>query len=435
MTAPDPADPRTRLADAGQGHLVEHAATLPAEQAAAFLAQAAAQPWARLADAAKAEPVAGATALRPPQGLTWKRQQAQGGVRRRLAELGTAFLGGGRVATILLAGGQGTRLGHPGPKGTFVFGPEPDRTLYRILGERIAAAGRRAGRAVPYYVLVSPATEGATREAFEAAPAWGLDPAQIHFVVQGQLPAIDAHGRGLLAAPGTLAMAPDGHGGLWPALVDAGVLDELAEAGVDALTTFQVDNPLGRPLDPVMLGWMVERKAQIVSKGVAKATPDERVGVLARDIRGRHRIVEYSELPDDVPESVNLGSIAVHAFSVRWLRELFASGYEMPLHRAHKKVPHLDAQGERVSPTEPNAWKLERFLFDIFPEADRFEAHEVKRAWEFAPVKNREGTDSPATARLLVDAEVRRWHAARNRPLPDPVSLHPLELDGAEPYL
>ncbi|MDJ0973577.1 MAG: UTP--glucose-1-phosphate uridylyltransferase [Planctomycetota bacterium] len=435
MTAFDPAASRAHLVEAGQAHLVEHAATLSETEAERFLAHAAAQPWAALAKAAQSESSSPATSLRPPQGLTWKRQQAQGGVRGRLAEMGQAFLAGGRVATILLAGGQGTRLGHPGPKGTYVFGPEPDRTLFKILGERIAAAGRRAGRAVPYYVLVSPATEAATREAFEEAPSWGLDPAQIHFVVQGQLPAVDDAGRGLLAAPGELAMAPDGHGGLWPALVNAGVLDELAAAGIDALTTFQVDNPLGRPLDPVMLGWMVERKAQIVSKGVAKATPDERVGVLARDISGRHRIVEYTELPDDVPESVNLGSIAVHAFGVRFLKDLFDGGYEMPLHRAHKKVAHLDAAGALVKPTEPNAWKLERFLFDIFPEADRFEVHEVKRTWEFAPVKNAEGTDSPATSRLLVDAEVRRWHTERKLPLPDPVSLHPLEVDGAEAYL
>lgn len=433
MTAWQPDVAEAELVANGQSHLVEHAATLPPERAEAFLRLASEQPWAQIR-AALGEQVGPPTTLRPPRGLTWKRQQGQGGIRERLARLGTAFIAGGRVATVLLAGGQGTRLGHPGPKGTFCFGPEPDRSLYRILGERIARAGRRTGTRVPLYVLVSPMTEEATRQAFADAPAWGLDPAQIQFVRQGQLPAVDGQGRALLAAPGELAMAPDGHGGVWTALVQAGVLDDLAARGIDALTMFQVDNPLARPLDPVMLGWMVERKAQIVSKAVAKAAPDERVGVIAREVSGAHRVVEYSELPDDVPDSVNQGSIAIHAFSVRFLRELFARGYELPLHRAFKKVPYLGPDGTRVEPAEPNAWKLERFLFDVFPEAQRFEVHEVRRSFEFAPVKNAQGVDSAVSARLLVDAEVRRWHAAQDRPLPDPVSLRPLEIDGAEPF-
>ncbi len=424
-----PGEAREILEDAGQTHLVAHAATLDDAASSAFLTAAAAHPW-TLLRAALDTPEQGPPPLRPPIALKWKRQQAQGGLRRRLAKLGEGLLAGGRVATLLLAGGQGTRLGHPGPKGTFVFGPQPDRTLYRILGERVAAVGRRCGTPVSYYVLVSRQTEAATREAFEDAADWGLDPAQVHFIVQGELPCLDDDGRAILAEEGELAMAPDGHGGGAQALWDSGALADLLAADVDVLTTFQVDNPLGRPLDPVMLGWMVDRKAHVVSKAVAKSSPDEAVGVFARDLQGRHRIVEYSELPDGGAEDLTLGSIAIHAFSVRWLHDLMAGDYDLPLHRARKKVPFWAAETGRVEPDAPNATKFERFIFDVFPEAPRLEVHEVQRAWEFAPVKNAEGVDSPHTSRVLVDAEVRRWHRETGRPEPDEISLMPLVFDG-----
>ncbi len=422
-------DARATLEAAGQGHLVEHAATLDDATAHAFLERAAAYPWAAL-QAARNAAHAELPPLRPPVALKWKRQQAQGGLRRRLAEIGEGLLSGGRVATMLLAGGQGTRLGHSGPKGTFVFGPQPDRTLYRILGERVAAAGRKAGKPVPYYVLVSRQTEAATREAFEDAPRWGLEPDQIHFLVQGELPCLDDDGRALLAGADELAQAPDGHGGAAQTLWDSGALRDLLGADVDVLTTFQVDNPLGRPLDPVMLGWMVDRRAHVVSKAVAKSSPDEAVGVFARDLRGRHRIVEYSELPDEGAEELTLGSIAVHAFSVRWLHDLMAGDYELPLHCARKKAPYWTAETGLVQPDAPNATKFERFIFDVFPEAPRLEVHEVQRAWEFAPVKNAEGVDSPHTSRLLVDAEVRRWCRETGADAPDEIALMPLQNDG-----
>jgi UDP-N-acetylglucosamine/UDP-N-acetylgalactosamine diphosphorylase len=331
---------------------------------------------------------------------------------------------------MLLAGGQGSRLGHPGPKGTFVFGPEPSRSLYRILAERVLAGSRRAGQAIPLIVLTSPDTTAITRAAFEEADHFGLAPTQVRFVEQGTLPCVDEAGQALLAGPGELALAPDGHGGALTALERTGTLAWLLEQGVDALTTFQVDNPLARPLDPVMLGWMIERRAQVVTKAVAKSSPDERVGVYARDMAGRHRIVEYSELPEEGAADLTLGSIAVHALQVRWLHDLLAGDYELPLHPARKQIPVWSPAGI----VSEAGIKLERFLFDVFPEAPRLEVHEVRREWEFAPVKNATGVDSADSARLLVDAELRRWYAALDRPVPEVPSLHPLELDGAEPW-
>ena len=264
---------------------------------------------------------------------------AQGGLRLRLAKQGLGLLTGGRVATLLLAGGQGTRLGHPGPKGTFPLAGEASRPLYKVLAERIVAMGRMVGAPIPWIVLTSPQTDAATRAAFADAVNWGIAPDQLEFVVQGQLPVLDASGHALLEAPGALALAPDGHGGALTALAREGVLERLRARGVQVLTTFQVDNPLARPVDPVMLGWMVEQSAQVVSKAVAKATPEERVGVFARDLAGRHRIVEYTELPDEGAEDLTLGSIALHALSLRWLDELLRGGFQLPLHTAPQACP------------------------------------------------------------------------------------------------
>lgn len=433
-------DPAQRLDDAGQGHLVQHAATLPEEVRAAFLHAAASQPWDELR-AALAQAGSPVPELRPPQTYSLGRQLNQHEERKRIRRLGQGLLAGGRVATLLLAGGQGTRLGYDGPKGNVEFGPDQGRTLYRIHAERIAAASERYGRAIPLYVLLSAATEDATREAFaEGAEAWGLASDQVHFLRQGTLPALDDHGRALLAAPGALALAPDGHGGAFEALASSGVLAHLKAKGVDVLTTFQVDNPLGRSLDPLMLGWMVERRLQAIGKAVRKATPDEKVGVFARDLKGRTRIVEYSELPPAPEPSAGeamesplvMGSIAIHGFSVRFLNDLAESGQNLPLHAARKKVPHIAEDGTRVEPEAPNATKLERFIFDLFPMAERAEVHEVKREWEFAPVKNASGVDSLVSARVLVDAEVRRWHDVRGVDLPSEVGLEPRVMDGPD---
>jgi UDP-N-acetylglucosamine/UDP-N-acetylgalactosamine diphosphorylase len=249
----------------------------------------------------------------------------------------------------------------------------------------------------------------------------------VRILRQGTLPAVDEEGRALLTGPGSLALAPDGHGGALVALDRDGVLDDLAGRGIEVLTTFQVDNPLALPLDPVMLGWMVERRLEAVGKAVRRLA-GEKVGVFARDVEGRLHVVEYSEFPEGgMPDELVMGSIALHAFSVPWLRRLFGRGLGLPLHLAHKKVPYLASDGRVVQPEAPNAWKFERFLFDVFPLAARAEVHEVLREREFAPVKNASGADSPATARALVEAEVRRWHEARGLPVPIPPALRPRE--------
>jgi UDP-N-acetylglucosamine/UDP-N-acetylgalactosamine diphosphorylase len=423
-----------RLVAAGQAHLLAHARTLSREVRAAFLEEAARVPWERVARALREPPPALPPELRPPEALTWRRQENEGGILRRLGADGETLLREGKVATALLAGGQGTRLGHAGPKGTFVLGPTPDRTLYAILCERVLAAGRRAGRPVPLVVMTGPDTDLPTRDAFVGAGHFGLDPGDVEFVRQGELPALDAEGRALLAAPGRLALSPDGHGGLVQAFEDAGTFHRLRSRGVEVLTTFQVDNPLGRPLDPVFLGWFLERRAVAAGKAVRKRDPAEKVGVFARDLDGRVRIVEYAEMPEGGLPDLVLGSIALHAFSLPFLASLVAApGFGLPFHKARKRVPHLGDDGRLVTPEVPNAVKLEQFLFDLLPLAPRVAIQEVDRRREFAPVKNATGEDSPETARAAVAAEIARWHREAGVPVPDPApALRPLVADGPQ---
>ena len=431
MAGPVPADLARRLAAAGQGHLVAHAAGLSPESAEAFVAELSSVPWERVAAAQSAVPVPLPPDLRPPEALTLRRQRNEPGALAGLAALAQPLLSAGKVAVALLAGGQGTRLGHAGPKGTFVLGPSPDRTLFAILMERLLAEGRRAGAPVPVVVLTGPDTDGPTREAFAAADFFGHDRAHVHVVRQGALPALTDQGRALLAGPGRLALSPDGHGGLFEALRREG-LSWLASRGVEWLATCQVDNPLARPLDPVFLGWTVSRRAVAAGKAVRKASPEERVGVFARGLDGRVRVVEYSELPAGAFPDLVLGSIAVHAFSVPWLASLAADpSFSLPYHRARKRVACLDDDGRPVAPAEPNATKLEQFLFDLLPLAPRVAVHEVDRRREFAPVKNATGDDSPETARAAVAHEIGRWYRVAGLPVPDPVPpLCPLVADG-----
>jgi len=431
-----PRDLADRLVAAGQEHLVAHAATLPGAAREAFVGELRTVPWERVAAAFSSPTPPAPPDLRPPEALTLRRQRNEQGTVRRLAALGDSLLAAGKVGTALLAGGQGTRLGFAGPKGTFVLGPDPDRTLYAILLERVAAVSRRAGHPIPVVLVTSRHTDAATRAHLLEREWFGLPRNWVRFVVQGEMPALDDAGRALLEAPGRLALAPDGHGGLVEAFRRDGTLEWLASLGVEALTTFQVDNPLSRPLDPVFLGWMVDRHATAAAKAIRKRDASEKVGVFGRGLDGRVRIVEYSELPEGGAPDLVLGSIAIHALSIEWVRRLLAAdpGFALPWHRARKKVAHVADDGQVATPSAPNAWKLEQFLFDLLPLAPRVAIQEVDRAREFAAVKNADAPgalDCPATTRAAVAAEIARWHREAKRTVPDPIpSLRPLEADG-----
>ncbi|MGH3004346.1 MAG: UTP--glucose-1-phosphate uridylyltransferase [Gaiellaceae bacterium] len=338
-------------------------------------------------------------------------------VERRLGEdavaAGEAALAAGEVGVVLVAGGQGTRLGFDGPKGTFGVGPVSGASLFQIHAEKAVALARRFGRAVPLYVMTSPDNHEATRAFFAEHDDFGLE--RVRFFVQGQLPAVDRlSGKLLLAEKGRLALGPDGHGGVVRALATRdgsreSCLDELRAQGVRTVFYFQVDNALVRVADPAFLGLHRLRGAEMSLKVVEKAEPGERVGIVAV-ARGEPRVIEYSDLPAELAErrrpdgglELWAGSIAIHAFELEFLERLAKGDVRLPYHRAAKNVSFVDDSGALVRPEEPNAAKFETFVFDALPLARRACIVETSRREEFAPLKNASGSDSPETVRRLI---------------------------------
>jgi UDP-N-acetylglucosamine/UDP-N-acetylgalactosamine diphosphorylase len=351
--------------------------------------------------------------------------------------LGERMLRDGRVAAVLLAGGQGSRLGFDGPKGAFPFAPITGRPLFWHHSATIAALRERHRAPLPLYILTSPANDAETRDFFAANDHFGLEPASVHFVVQGTLPAVDATTGALLReAPGHLALSPDGHGGLLTALRRSGTLDQMAGAGIDTMFTFQVDNPLVRTCRPEFLGHHELAGAQMSSVVVRKVGPEERMGVIAR-VDGRPGVVEYSDLPDELANLRDdegelvywAGSIAVHCISREFAEQLTQDGVHLPHHRALKVVPYVDADGRTVEPAEPNAVKFETFLFDALAHADRTVAVEAAREEEFAPIKNATGSDSPETARRALNRLYATWIEAAGVEAPRDADGEPVDIE------
>jgi UDP-N-acetylglucosamine/UDP-N-acetylgalactosamine diphosphorylase len=319
-------------------------------------------------------------------------------------EEGERLLRDGRVAVVIVAGGQGTRLGFDGPKGCFPIGPVTDRSLFQIHCERVAALGRRYGTTPPLYVMTSDDNHADTERFLMDHGRFGLE--HLRLFMQGTMPAVDAGtGLVLLADRDRVALSPDGHGGTVRALEGSGCLDEMRARGADTIFYLQVDNPLVAIGAPGFLGAHSLAGAEVTSKVVRKVDPAEKVGVVAeRD--GRQWVIEYSDLPEELAEqrlddgrlAFSAGSIALHVFSLEFVARLARSA-ELPYHRALKPVPHVDDRGQRVEPDDPNAVKFEQFIFDTLPLARTALVLETPRETEFEPLKNASGDSSPETVR------------------------------------
>jgi UDP-N-acetylglucosamine/UDP-N-acetylgalactosamine diphosphorylase len=331
---------------------------------------------------------------------------------------GEAALRAGRVAVFTVAGGQGTRLGYDGPKGTFPVTPLKRKPLFQVFAEKILAAGIRYGRPLHWFIMTSHQNHAATEKFFAENRFFGLAPDRVHFFRQGRMPAVDFSGRILLETPGTLALSPDGHGGSLRALERSSALDLMAREGIDTLSYFQVDNPLVRCVDPAFIGWHLLRGSQMSSKMVTKAYPEEKLGHFCRQ-DGRLVVVEYSDLPMAMQRETEpdgrlkypAGSIALHVLDREFIRQMASggSGAALPFHRADKKIPTVDAAGQPVKPEKANGVKFELFVFDALPFAQNPLVIETRRADDFSPVKNAEGVDSPQTCRDDQLRQFARW--------------------------
>jgi UDP-N-acetylglucosamine/UDP-N-acetylgalactosamine diphosphorylase len=323
-------------------------------------------------------------------------------------EAGSAALQAGRVAAFTVAGGQGTRLGYDGPKGTYPVTPVSEKTLFQVFAEKIARSGERFGVTIPWFILTSEINNDATIAAFEAADFFGLERDSVHFIVQGLVPAVDYEGKILLAAKDKIAMTPDGHGGSLRALVRSGAIDAMQAQGIDIVSYFQVDNPIVQCIDPAFVGFHVLGQSELSSKMVPKAYALEKVGHFCVQ-NGQSLVVEYSDMPNEMQEETNAdggirfngGSVAIHIFDRDFIARAggSGSGAKLPFHRADKKIPYVDANGETIKPEAPNGVKFEMFVFDALPLAKNPVIIEAARADDFSPVKNAEGVDSPKSCK------------------------------------
>lgn len=361
-------------------------------------------------------------------------------------QLGERELQAGSVAVITVAGGQGSRLGFDHPKGMFPIGPKSDRTLFQIFAEQILARRRRHQATIPWLIMTSDATHTETVEFLKQHKYFELGKDTVHLFQQGSLPALDAAtGRILMTSRSELALSPDGHGGLVAAMANAGLLDVLAQQDIRHLFYHQVDNPTAIICDPALIGFHAQQRSQLTTNVVRKVSPTERMGVLV-DINGRTEIVEYSELtPEQAARSDSsgdwifwAGNTAIHVFDREFLEQLAEDGGKLPLHVARKNVAFIDDLGASIKPDDPatpNAIKLERFIFDALPIAERTLIVEGNRMREFNPVKNRDGADSPETSRAALSRIGREWLAAAGHAVADdvPVEISPLlALDAEE---
>ena len=321
-------------------------------------------------------------------------------------DLGDNAIKQGKYAVVTMAGGQGTRLGHNGPKGTFMLGLENDKSIFEILIDTLKESNNKYGVIIPWYIMTSRENNEQTENFFKENNYFGYDKNAITFFKQGELPMCSEEGKLLIDENGLIKEAADGHGGIFESMSRNGIIDDMLQKGIEWAFIGPVDNVLVKMVDPTLLGVALDRNVLAAGKSVVNANSKEKVGVFCKR-NGKPGVVEYTEITDDLAEATDENGNLVFAeshincnlFNVNAIKEV--SSKKLPYHSAHKKAKYINENGELVVPEKPNAYKFESFIFDAFDMLDDMAILRVKREEEFAPVKNAEGNDSPETARKL----------------------------------
>ena len=315
----------------------------------------------------------------------------------------------GKLVAVTMAGGQGTRLGHNGPKGTYDIGLNSHKSLFELLCDHLKEEGKKYGVTIPWFIMTSRENYKATVEFFEKNRYFGYQKDKnIFFFIQGELPMIDTEGKILIGEDGLIKQAADGHGGIYESLVKSGMTEKMKQMGIQWVFIGGVDNCLVKMVDPVLMGIAIDKGVTVACKSVVKANPQEKVGVFCRR-NGKPNVIEYSEITEEMAQEKDEkgelyygeSHILCNLFSIDAIERMGAN--PLPYHVAYKKATYINKEGELVIPDSPNAYKFEAFLFDAFGEVDDMAVLRVKREEEFAPVKNADsvGVDCPKTAREL----------------------------------
>lgn len=323
-------------------------------------------------------------------------------------KIGIQAIRDAKVGAVLLAGGQGSRLGFHHPKGMYNMGKTRDLYIFECLIQNLLRVTDEAEAFVPLMIMTSEQNDAETRAFLKEHHYFGYSPDNIHFFRQETEPAVDADGKIFMSAPDQLVLSPNGNGGWFSSMQRAGLLKTVKKIGIQWLNVFAVDNVLQQIADPVFIGATIASGCASGGKVVSKADPDERVGVLCLE-DGKPSIVEYYEMTEEMRTLRNADGTLAYRFGVilNYLFQVDALmhtlGSDFPLHVAHKKIEHIDADGKPVNPEQPNGYKFETLVLDMVHMQDSCLAFEVDRTKEFAPVKNAEGVDSVATAQALLE--------------------------------
>ncbi len=339
---------------------------------------------------------------------------------------GEELLRQGKVAAFTVAGGQGTRLGYDGPKGTYCFSPLENKSLFQYFAEAILCNQQKYNTVIPWYIMTSPANHADTTAFFQANNFFGLNADDVHFFTQGTLPGFSKDGKALLETKSSLALFANGHGGTFAALRDSGTVKDMADRGIEYLSYWQVDNPLVTVCDPLFIGLHHLQGSDMSARALIKRDAMEKLGHFCI-LDGRTIIIEYSDMPTDLLEkrdadsrlTFRAGSPAIHIISRSFIEGLTNGTLKLTPHRATKKISYIDENGNKVTPDSPNGTKLEFFIFDALPLANKPLILEADRNEQFAAIKNAEGQDSPDSCRADLLARTRRWLAAAGVTVPE----------------
>lgn len=326
-------------------------------------------------------------------------------------EIGLKAIKEGKLAAVTMAGGQGTRLGHSGPKGTYDIGLDSHKSLFELLSDGLKEAGKKYDVTIPWFIMTSRENNEETVNFFEKNRYFGYQKDKnIFFFIQGELPMVDTEGKILIGEDGLIKQAADGHGGIYESLVKSGMTEKMRQLGVEWVFIGGVDNCLVKMVDPVLMGVAIDKGVTVACKSIVKANPHEKVGVFCKR-NGKPGVIEYSEITDEMAEATDENGellygeshILCNLFSIDAVERMGQT--PLPYHSAFKKAKYIDKDGNLVVPDSPNAYKFEAFLFDAFGEVDDMAILRVKREEEFAPVKNADsaGVDCPSTARKLYE--------------------------------
>lgn len=326
--------------------------------------------------------------------------------RKRYEEIGVNLIKQGKYAVVTMAGGQGTRLGHNGPKGTYDLGLASHKSIFQILCETLKETQTKYGVFVPWYIMTSKQNHEDTVAFFEKNQYFGYPKEDVVFFKQGELPVVNEEGKLLLDKDGHINEAADGHGGIFVSMRKNAIIYDMKTRGIEWAFIGGVDNVLVKMVDPIFVGLCIDKKVLAGGKSVVKACPEEHVGVFCKR-NGKPSVIEYTEISKEMAEEKSENGdlkygeshILCNIFNIEAIEEI--SKDKLPYHSAHKKIEYQDKDGQVIKPEKPNAYKFEAFLFDAFESLEDMAIMRVKREEEFAPVKNAEGVDSPETARQL----------------------------------